>query len=371
MIEQLANAITAYAFYTASKQGKVGLTVTVDVYEGTNDTPIVSGGSATELGGGLYYYTLTSGSVDAVGEYIFIFKTTDTTVDQQHIPALWTIGRAGVENLDASISSRSDFDEASDTVDLGKILGTALTETVSGYLAAAFKKLFDVASPVLTAEESLAALPWNSAWDAEVQSEVNDALVALNLDHLAAVADDDDVVDNAILAKMAASDGDWSGFNKTVAALEALRAKLNSLGTTVTVQSSSVVTDGVWEFYTHDTIVQTVTGLGDITGYKAVWVTLKKKDTDPDPKAILFFSSDVGLEVLNKSDDVTAGDAAVTVDDASVGNITMKLEIGVSSKIAPDEGVIWGIKWKDADDEVHTLLDSTSNIKAGPVKATS
>ena len=36
--------------------------------------------------------------------------------------------------------------------DLTKIHGTALTETVAGYLAAAFKKLFDVASPVLTVQ---------------------------------------------------------------------------------------------------------------------------------------------------------------------------------------------------------------------------
>jgi hypothetical protein len=36
-------------------------------------------------------------------------------------------------------------------VDLTKILGTTLTETEAGYLAAAFKKLFDVATPVATA----------------------------------------------------------------------------------------------------------------------------------------------------------------------------------------------------------------------------
>ena len=30
----------------------------------------------------------------------------------------------------------------------------------------------------------LTAVPWNAAWDAEVESEVNDALVVLNLDHL-------------------------------------------------------------------------------------------------------------------------------------------------------------------------------------------
>ena len=39
------------------------------------------------------------------------------------------------------------------TVDLNKILGTTLTETVGGYLTAAFKKLFDVATPVLVASD--------------------------------------------------------------------------------------------------------------------------------------------------------------------------------------------------------------------------
>lgn len=38
--------------------------------------------------------------------------------------------------------------------DTRAILGTALTESVGGYLAAGFKKLFDVATPVLTADAS-------------------------------------------------------------------------------------------------------------------------------------------------------------------------------------------------------------------------
>lgn len=38
-----------------------------------------------------------------------------------------------------------------------------------------------------SAGAGLTAIPWNSAWDAEVESEVNDALVALHLDHLLAV----------------------------------------------------------------------------------------------------------------------------------------------------------------------------------------
>lgn len=104
MLEQVSNSVKFLAFYTASKQGKTGLTVTVDIYN-PSGTQIVTAGSATALGGGLYSYTLSTNN-SAEGEYAAIFKTTDTTVDAQHIPSLWVLGRAGVENLDASISSR-------------------------------------------------------------------------------------------------------------------------------------------------------------------------------------------------------------------------------------------------------------------------
>lgn len=101
--EQVGNAITFSAFYVESKLGKTGLTVTVDVYR--NGTQVVTGGSAVEVGGGLYTYELGSGSVTVVGEYLAIFKTATTSVDQQHIPSAWLVGRAGVENLDQSVNT--------------------------------------------------------------------------------------------------------------------------------------------------------------------------------------------------------------------------------------------------------------------------
>lgn len=62
----------------------------------------------------------------------------------------------------------------------------------------------------------------STGMQAEVESEANDALVGQKLDHLVAVAESDDPVDDSIIAKMAASDGDWSGFDETTDALEAL-----------------------------------------------------------------------------------------------------------------------------------------------------
>jgi hypothetical protein len=104
MLEQVSTSVKFLAFYTASKQGKTGLTVTIDIYN-PSGTQIVTAGSATALGGGLYSYTLSTDN-SSEGEYAAIFKTTDSTVDSQHIPSLWVLGRAGVENLDATTSSR-------------------------------------------------------------------------------------------------------------------------------------------------------------------------------------------------------------------------------------------------------------------------
>jgi hypothetical protein len=104
MIEQLNTAIVFYAFYSANGVGLAGLAdVTVDVYR--TGTQIVTGAATVEVGGGLYRYTLVSGSVTVEGEYVAIFKTADLTVAQRHIPALWSVGRAGIEFLDASIDN--------------------------------------------------------------------------------------------------------------------------------------------------------------------------------------------------------------------------------------------------------------------------
>lgn len=105
MLEKTSTSVKFMAFFTASKQGSTGLTVTVDVYDPAG-TKIVDASAATELAGGLYTYTLSSSNSTA-GEYVAIFKTSDSNVDAQHVPSLWSLGRAGVENLDASVSTRS------------------------------------------------------------------------------------------------------------------------------------------------------------------------------------------------------------------------------------------------------------------------
>lgn len=108
-LEQVSNSLNFYAFYVASKQGVTGLTVTCDVYKvdtSGSSTQLITAEPATAVGGGLYTYRLTSANTSGEGEYIAVFKTSSTTPDQQHIPAIWVVNKAGVEYLDAATSTR-------------------------------------------------------------------------------------------------------------------------------------------------------------------------------------------------------------------------------------------------------------------------
>lgn len=110
MIEKINTSVIFYGHYTESGVSKTALTVTINVYEVTRSgvtTQIVTNGTCTEIGNGLYQYLLSAASVDASAEYVGVCHTAITTVDCQDIPAIWVVDRAGVGNLDATISSRS------------------------------------------------------------------------------------------------------------------------------------------------------------------------------------------------------------------------------------------------------------------------
>jgi len=105
MIEQVSNSLMFLAHFTVSSVAGTGLTITCTIYKASDGSTVVSAQAATEIGGGLYKYELASGSVGTADEYVAVFNEAAATADQQDIPALWVVGRAGVENLDAAASS--------------------------------------------------------------------------------------------------------------------------------------------------------------------------------------------------------------------------------------------------------------------------
>jgi hypothetical protein len=81
-----------------------------------------------------------------------------------------------------------------------------------------------------------------------------------------------------------------------------------------------------------------ITGLGNLTGYTSIWFTAKKYNDIPDSGSVLQIkknSSGVGdgLLVLNGSIAITPGQGSITVDNLTLGNITIVLDEATSAQI--------------------------------------
>ena len=157
-----------------------------------------------------------------------------------------------------TVSDKTGFKLASDGLAAVTAWTVDITGTVSGNST-------HTAANVVTAlgtGTTLSAVPWNSAWDTEVQSECNDALVANNLDHLMLTALSGgvsptfaEIVDGTLLSWMMTIDGDTSDFVPSTDSLEALMAGTTGSGAyeyTVTITVGGVAVDNVAVWFTTD-----------------------------------------------------------------------------------------------------------------------
>ena len=188
----------------------------------------------------------------------------------------------------------------------------------------------------------LSAVPWNSSWDAEVQSEVADALVAIGLDHLvsASVAGSD-IVDNSIVAKLVSkeSTADWDDFVNTTDSLQALRDRGDASWTTGgggSAPSAAAIADAVWDEAT--------------SGHTSSGTFGEQVKTDID--AILI---DTGTTLDGKIDTIDGIVDNILVDTAEIGSAGAGLT-----------AVPWNAAW---DAEVQSECTDALNAYDPPTKA--
>lgn len=190
--------------------------------------------------------TAAQKAVGVIADYVGSTKTVTLRTD----PAVFTIATTDIVTILADRSLKSTVDNRTLDVTTGGAAGIDWG---------------NVENPTTTVGLTGTTIAWNSAWDAEVQSEVDDALVALKLDHLVAVADNDDPVNDSIIAKLAASDGDWSGFSPSTDALEAIRDRGDAAWATATGFSTHSAAD-VWAVATRVLTAGTNIALAKGTG---------------------------------------------------------------------------------------------------------
>ena len=183
-------------------------------------------------------FSTTNGKIDTVDDFL-VTEIAAILADTNELQGDWVNGGRLDLLLDSVISKVDVIDGIVDSILVDT--GTTLDGKIDAIDTVVDAILVDTAV-IGSNGAGLSAIPWNSSWDSEVQSECNDALVALGLDHLisASVAGSD-VADNSIIAKLVSkeSTADWDDFVNTTDSLQAQRD-----GMWTTVQTESYASDG-------------------------------------------------------------------------------------------------------------------------------
>lgn len=256
---------------------------TVDLYDWPVDTMLARGVLTVPASGN--WSTHSAADVWAVGTRTLTGLDEDATTIDLDATIRTAIGLATanldtqladiptVSEFDARTLAAADyFDPAADTVANVTTVATttnltnlpAITAnwlTAAGLAADAVSEiqsglatstaLSTLATQVGTAGNGLTAVPWNAAWDAEVQSEVQDAIEANHLDHLLAQTYDPASkpgAADALLNELVESDAGVSRF--TTNALEQAPAGGGGGGATAEEINDYLVTehgDGSWQ----------------------------------------------------------------------------------------------------------------------------
>ena len=252
------------------------------------------------------------------------------------------------DDFKADVSGLSTFDHTVDNV----IVGT--NNDKAGYSISGTKQTLDALNDVSTAE---------------VNAEVDQALVDINLDHLLAVADADDVVNDSVIAKLAANGGDWSTFDDTTDSLEAISDSLSGSGLTqqqvrdamTLAPTPGVPAAGSVDEHLDDILTDVASVQADVTTIDGKVDTLQTDVTTIDGKvdSIQTDVTTIDGKVDGIQTDVTAIDGKIDVIDGNVDDI----EAAIGSPISLDSGTatVAGMLIKMADDAGGANFDSTNH----------
>lgn len=192
-----------------------------------------------------------------------------TLASTTNITAATGIDVTKLGGVTQSLTDLKDFADTGYDPSTHKVAGVVLTDTLTTYtgntpqtgdsyarlgapagasISADILQIKGYVDDIGVAGAGLTAIPWNAAWDAEVQSEVDDALIAKGLDHIVftSVAGTD-IADDSIIAKMVSKSAtaDWDSFTNTTDSLEALRDRGDAAWITATGFSTHSAAD-VW-----------------------------------------------------------------------------------------------------------------------------
>lgn len=243
---------TFYPFFTTRAfatgvPGTLSGTPALSVLEENNATPITAGVSvqvdrASVVGLNQATIVATSGNGYEAGKSYAVYISTGTVggssvvgevVGEFTVQASAAFTRLGAP---AGASVSADILTLDNLVDdLESRLGTPSNLGSGATVAANLVDIEGQTDDIGVAGAGLTAVPWNAAWDAEVQSEVDDALVAQRLDELVNADSDIDgaappTVGSVVFELLTKTAGSFT-YDQATDSLEAIRDKETDIET--------------------------------------------------------------------------------------------------------------------------------------------
>lgn len=224
----------------------IATTQKVDV-ETIKTNPVVNGGtitfpttatlaSTTNITAGTVTTATNVTTVNGLAANVITAAATAADFGAEIATAIWTDTTAGDFTVAASIGKSIMNGVALGTgLTIGSVSGAVGSISAGGISAASFVAgAIDATAMNVTGSE-FTAIPWNAAWDAEVQSEVEDAIVVHRLDELLNADSDIDgaappTVGSVFHELMSKTAGSFT-FDQTTDSCEAIRDKLTDIET--------------------------------------------------------------------------------------------------------------------------------------------
>jgi hypothetical protein len=215
-------------------------------------------------------------------------------------------------------------------------------------------------------------VPWNSSWDAEVQSEVDDALIANGLDHLVFTSVvGADVADNSIVARLVSKSAtaDWDSYTNTTDSLEALRDRGDAAWITATGFSTHSAAD-VWAVATRVLTAGTNIVLAKGTGVTG-FTDLSAAQVNTEVDTAL---ADVGLTttITGRIDAAVSTRSTVTTAQVNTEVDTALADIGLDHLLAAavvgadvtDNSIVAKLASKSATADWDSYTNTTDALEA-------
>ena len=338
--------------FIASKAGKTGLTVTVDVDRYTisdgSRTALITAGSAIEGRRGLYHYRLASADL-SLYQYVATFITADATVDQQEIAAI------GLVVPDALVSSRLAPTAAGRTLDV----------SATGEAGLDFTNRLDTIGIL---PDAVSGGPGGLAIVGSEMGLANDAITAGKFDESTAFPLKFADTGSTKVARVGADSDTLETLSDQLDAIQAIIDGIDTSAVTVTTSNNA----GKLTIERTATFAATVSGLAIPADWLAVIWTVKGAASDDDDDAVLQVRVSNPAVVLTDglqriegvapSGSLTIASGSCTVNQAG-GTVVLALKAAATAALTVRGGAAWDLRvLRPPTGEADELTTGTADI---------